>query len=50
MTELADTRNLPAGIEPIWTSRADIGTSGLPTLFARAAALALAQLTQLEGA
>ena len=51
VTELVDLQSLPPGIEPIWTSRMDVGTAGLPTLFARAAELALAhQLPLLESA
>ena len=49
-TALADRRQLPPGIDPVWTGRADVAAAGLPTLFARAAALALAHLPLLEGA
>ena len=49
-TALADRRQLPPGIDPVWAGRADVAAAGLPTLFARAAALALAHLPLLEGA
>ena len=39
-----------AGLDPIWTPRRSLAGAGLPTLFARAASVALAHLPELESA